>query len=74
MINGKGNVYRPDRIVVTPEGKTIIIDYKFGEKEDSRYLRQVRNYMEIIGSCGFDNPEGYVWYIPENIIRKVSLS
>lgn len=74
MINGKGNVYRPDRIVVTPEGKTIVIDYKFGEKEDSRYLRQVRNYMEIIGSCGFDNPEGYVWYIPENIIRKVSLS
>lgn len=70
--DGKGNVYRPDRIVATADRRTIVVDYKFGEKEDKRYLRQVANYMKLISRCGFPNPEGYVWYIPENIIRKVT--
>ena len=71
VADGKGNTYRPDRIVATPDGRTIVIDYKFGEKEDKRYLRQVANYMRLIEACGFPAAEGYVWYVPENIIRKV---
>ncbi len=71
VCDGNGRIYRPDRVVVTPDGRTIVIDYKFGEKEDKRYLSQVKNYMSIIGKCGFGNTEGYVWYVPEDIIRKV---
>ena len=71
VADGKGNTYRPDRVVATPDGRTIVIDYKFGEKEDKRYLRQVANYMGLVEACGFPAAEGYVWYVPENIIRKV---
>ena len=71
MITVDGKTYRPDRVVHTPEGKTIVIDYKFGEKDDKRYTKQVRNYMNIIADCGYSDTEGYVWYVPENTISKV---
>ncbi len=71
IVGEKGDVYRPDRVVVLKSGKTVVIDYKFGEKEDKRYLRQVKNYMDIISSCGYADVEGYVWYVGDGIIRRV---
>ena len=71
MVTADGSNYRPDRVVHTPGGKTLIVDYKFGEKEDKRYLRQVQNYMRIIAGCGYPDVEGYVWYVTEKTICKV---
>ena len=57
-----GQNYRSDRIVVTPEGETIVIDYKFGESESPKYKKQVMTYMRILSECGFTNLVGKVWY------------
>lgn len=63
-----GQNYRGDRIVVTPEGETIVIDYKFGESENPSYKKQVMNYMRILSECGFKNLSGKVWYLKLNKI------
>lgn len=55
--------YRPDRIVWTADGHIDIVDYKFGEEESSRYLRQVGRYVHYVSGMfpGVD-VRGYLWY------------
>ena len=73
IVNSEGKEYRPDRVVKTPDGRTIVIDYKFGEAESKKYISQVKNYMHIISKaipgC---KPEGYVWYVTEGKIIPVN--
>ena len=55
--------YRPDRVVWTAEGTIEVVDYKFGEEESSRYLRQVRGYMYLLRRLYKNIPvKGYLWY------------
>ena len=54
--------YRPDRIVVTPDGRTIVIDYKFGDPHPQEYAAQVRRYMSLLAAAGFTGLAGRVWY------------
>ena len=56
-------IKRPDRIVKTPEGEYIVIDFKFGEKELSAHRRQVKEYMHLIRLATGANVSGYVWYV-----------
>ncbi len=67
-----GKVYRPDRIVITPENETLIIDYKFGEKHSKSYTQQLANYINIFREAGFENVTGYLWYPLEGEIEKVN--
>ncbi|MCH5217545.1 MAG: UvrD-helicase domain-containing protein [Muribaculaceae bacterium] len=54
---------RPDRVVITPEGDAVVIDYKFGE-EDKEYARQVAGYMDSLKKMkGFRSVKGYIWYV-----------
>lgn len=55
------NYYRPDRVVLHPSGKAIVIDYKFGEAQ-SKYHKQVARYMELLQGMGYAPVEGYLWY------------
>lgn len=57
-------VQRPDRVVTTPQG-TMVIDYKFGTDMSStdKYTRQVRRYVNIYRSMGYENVKGYIWYV-----------
>lgn len=71
VITSDGQEYRPDLIVCTPDGRTIVVDYKFGEREEEKYKHQVRNYMQLIARGGFKNIEGYVWYVTEDLFVKV---
>ena len=41
IFGADGSRNRPDRVVYSPDGGVVIIDYKFGAERDS-YLRQVR--------------------------------
>lgn len=52
---------RPDRVIFK-EGKTIIIDFKFGE-ENPRYLNQIASYKKILTLMGHDVKEAYLWYV-----------
>ncbi len=44
---------RPDRIILR-DGKTIIVDFKFGE-ENPHYLAQIREYKHLLTEMGYAN-------------------
>ena len=79
LFNGHRN-RRPDRIMVSPDGKrAVIVDYKFGEtpKDEEndrglrRYLRQVKDYaFSLRKSMGINRIEAYVWYVHSGKIFK----
>lgn len=53
--------YRPDRVMIRGR-RAVVVDYKFGLKEDKAHLRQTWNYAAILFDMGYDS-EGYVWYV-----------
>lgn len=67
-IGGNGQK-RPDRVVMKPNGKIIIVDYKFGDRSDdndTKYKCQVAGYKRAVCDalgCRPDCVSGYVWYI-----------
>ncbi|MDO5570931.1 MAG: UvrD-helicase domain-containing protein [Bacteroidales bacterium] len=67
-----GNFIRPDRIIIN-NGCATVIDYKFGMVERKSYFKQVRKYMSEIKKMGFDNVEGYLWYVTMGKIVPVEL-
>ena len=70
-ISAGGKNYRPDRVVVTPEGETIVIDFKFGEKHEPHYKKQVKHYMELVAAAGLPRVMGRIWYPLEGVIEAV---
>ncbi len=53
---------RPDRVMIG-SGEVIVADYKFGEVQDPKYIRQVQQYVHTIREMGFDNVNGYLFYM-----------
>lgn len=67
LIDTDGSIYRPDRVVETPEG-IVIIDYKFGEHRRS-YERQVARYADIYRRMGYSSVSTALWYvIPDKVL------
>jgi ATP-dependent exoDNAse (exonuclease V) beta subunit len=62
ILHPKGSFSRPDRVMIKG-GEVIVIDYKFGEKEDKKHIRQVKHYIDQIRKIGYQNVKGYVCYI-----------
>ena len=62
ILTPEGDDYRPDRVMIYPDHKVVVVDYKFGRKKVSEYHRQVKNYVRLIREMGYDNVEGYIWY------------
>lgn len=62
-----GNEYRPDRVILAPDGKVQIVDYKFGVRKDS-YLRQVGRYKSLYRALGYADVSGYLWYLDEGVV------
>ncbi len=54
--------YRPDRIMMRND-KIVVVDYKFGDVEEEKYIRQVKYYVNLIGKMGFSNVSGFVFYV-----------
>lgn len=71
IILTSGKTARPDRVISNNE-KTIVIDYKFGEQEEEKHLKQVRSYMDILSKMESKLVEGYLWYVDLNIITAVN--
>ncbi|MCI2081605.1 MAG: UvrD-helicase domain-containing protein [Bacteroidales bacterium] len=64
-------VYRPDRVMVSKDGRNaVVVDYKFGD-EKGGYLAQVRNYVELLKAMGYESVQGYLWYCPSGKIIMV---
>lgn len=51
---------RPDR-VLEKEDRTVVIDYKFGQKLPS-HQRQIEGYVETLRLMGYPNVEGHLLY------------
>lgn len=68
IINGWDKIKRPDRIMVTPDRtKAVIVDYKFGQKEDPKYKKQVNEYINLFKKAsGISDVKGYLWYVNLN--------
>lgn len=73
LILGK-KVRRPDRILVYPGDKAVVVDYKFGHSEKSYddYNSQVREYVDGLKATGrYMSVRGYLWYVAEDRIEFV---
>jgi ATP-dependent helicase/nuclease subunit A len=61
-----GVTRRPDRVIFR-NGKTTIIDFKFGE-ENSHYVDQVIQYRNLLFDMGYKDIEAFIWYVEKNKI------
>lgn len=73
ILYGTGFMKRPDRVMVLPDKKVVVVDYKFGAKESSSYRRQVKEYLNLIRQMGYDVVEGYLWYVLLDKIEAVKV-
>ncbi|MBO4585554.1 MAG: UvrD-helicase domain-containing protein [Bacteroidales bacterium] len=71
ILDRDGNLWRPDRVVLHPDGSVSVIDYKSGEP-DPKYLRQVERYVNLYRAMGYQNVKGYLWYLTDNTITESS--
>ena len=66
---------RPDRIVRTPDGSVVVIDYKFGdapsEAQKAAYEKQVANYCHLLSRLWNTQVEGYILYAKSFAIHQV---
>ena len=61
---------RPDRVMIK-DSNVIVVDYKFGELVESKYLKQVQRYVSSIRGMGYDNVKGYLFYVKLHKLVKV---
>jgi ATP-dependent exoDNAse (exonuclease V) beta subunit len=70
-IVARGDVLkRPDRLVLYPDGRAVVIDYKTGRPHRS-YPEQVRSYVRLLRQMGFEQVEGYLWYLMDGRVERV---
>ncbi|MBP1667081.1 MAG: ATP-dependent helicase, partial [Bacteroidetes bacterium] len=69
ILTPSGNARRPDRVIIK-DGKTIVIDFKFGE-ENQRYNEQAELYRSLLAEMGYGNIEAFLWYADKNKIVAV---
>ncbi|MGZ3921116.1 MAG: UvrD-helicase domain-containing protein, partial [Bacteroidia bacterium] len=62
LITSNGEVFRPDKIVFTPN-ETVIIDYKTGKQNHKKYYDQMIRYENAIKSMGNQNVKKVLVYI-----------
>lgn len=73
--HGEKSFKRPDRIVKRPNGTFIVIDYKFGQRNeanDKKYMGQVQAYVNALASTTSHTVEGYVWYVTQDEVVAVN--
>ena len=53
---------RPDRVMIRGK-RAVVVDYKFGEEKLSSHRKQVKGYMSLLREMGYNEIEGYIWYL-----------
>ena len=64
-----GSEHRPDRVVALPD-RTIIIDYKTGER-DKGYTRQLKRYIRLYRQMGYPAVSGHIWYLHDGVVEDI---
>ena len=70
VIDTDGTVHRPDRVEIFPDGKVLVIDYKFG-KEKPEYASQVSGYADIYRKMGYGDVRAAVWYVIDDYVEEI---
>lgn len=65
----EGGVVRPDRVLVNGKN-AILVDYKTGNYE-KKHEQQVIKYRNILREMGFNEVEGYLFYVSDLKVLKV---
>ena len=70
-----GKIRRPDRIIIHPDGRAVIVDYKFGEhRNDKAYGRQLKRYASALLQTGLAKEcEAYIWYVSLGVVVRCTL-
>lgn len=61
IIDAKGKLHRPDRVLIT-EDEVVILDYKFTLEESSKHIEQIYTYKELLLEMGYTNVRTYLFY------------
>ena len=70
ILDGAGELYRPDRVVIHDE-KVAILEYKTG-KPLSRHQEQLKHYGRLLEDLGYSDPVLLLVYIGKEIqVRKI---
>jgi ATP-dependent helicase/nuclease subunit A len=70
IIDAEGKNYRPDKVLISPAGLTII-DYKFTMEESSKHIEQVEHYRQLLLAMGYEKVETYLFYAVSGKLKKV---
>ena len=70
VVPGERSTRRPDR-VLTKGAEAVVIDYKFGLTKHKRHVRQVEEYMRLLGRMGYRTVRGYLWYVELKQVENV---
>lgn len=66
IVNSEGISIIPDRVVVFPDKKAIVIDYKTG-LEEKTHQRQVEKYADYLSEMGYEVVKKLLVYITDEI-------
>jgi ATP-dependent helicase/nuclease subunit A len=70
IIDAKGKLHRPDRVLITDD-EVIILDYKFTLEESDRHIEQVDNYKNLLLAMGYENVKTYLFYAVSGKLKLV---
>ena len=45
------------------EGQALVIDYKFGLRQETAYETQLKSYAGLLRDMGYGKVEAYLWYV-----------
>ena len=69
ILTGKGDIRRPDRVIIRDKS-AFVIDYKFGE-ERLDHIHQISAYKNLLDGLGFKVEKAILWYVENNKIVEV---
>ncbi len=66
LISANGELLRPDRIVINPDSKVVLIDYKTGRKKPE-YQAQIARYAHTLTEMGFTVEKSLLVYLGDEV-------
>jgi ATP-dependent exoDNAse (exonuclease V) beta subunit len=73
IVTKNAKLKRPDRIMESGN-EIIIVDYKFGHAENSKYVAQTKEYADLLREMGYTNIKIYIWYVLSSYMIEVNHS
>lgn len=70
LSKGKKHLHRPDRVMIRGT-EAVVVDYKFGELNATRYRQQLDRYAKLLREMGYTEVSGYLWYVKQGTIEQV---